>query len=159
MMYRYLIWLFLATALLTIGSLCYLQGEKSVVAIEWLNQVAPSAYRWLMAVANSLPRIYYPGWIANHLADIMWSMSFAMLICGIWVNQFSFSKLLLVGIACAIFYEVLQLVGAAPGIFDVWDLFYSLCAGAVGASLTYLLLKKYHIKEQYNENLLDKSSR
>lgn len=161
MFYRYFLWVVIIASLLLIGILCYLQGEKQVVAIEWLQHQLPSFYSWLMSGVNALPLIYRQGWIAHHLSDIMWSASFAMIICGIWVNQFSILKLLLVGIACAIFYEVLQLFGAAQGTFDIWDLMYSVCAGVLATLITYLLLHKtkYKVKEQFNENALNNHGR
>ena len=157
MLYRYFSWLTIIVILLLIGGLCYLQGEKDVAAIDWLRQQQPMLYEWLMLGANKAPFIYSSGWVAHHLSDIMWSASFAMIICGIWVNQFSLLNLLLVGMACAIFYEVLQFFGVAQGTFDTWDLVYSLCAGVVGTLITYLLLykSKYKVKEQSDENALN----
>lgn len=147
MVYRYFFWFLIIATLLSIGVLCYLQGDKDVAAFYWLKEVLPQLHQWLVLWGEQTPLIYRPGWIAHHLSDIMWSASFAMLICGIWVNQFTFLKLLLVGIACAIFYESLQLVGAARGTFDLWDLAYSFVAGAVGAVLTYFILNKHYTKE------------
>ncbi|RDX37547.1 hypothetical protein DZA50_02310 [Kangiella sp. HD9-110m-PIT-SAG07] len=152
MRYRFILWLLIIASLITIGGLSYLQSGRDIEATVWLRDISPSAYYWLMALANNAPTIYLSGWVDFHLADIMWSASFAMIICGIWVNQIPFFKLLLVGIGCAIFYEVLQLFGVVKGTFDALDLMYSLGAGALGTTLTYYLLKKYKIKEQYNEN-------
>lgn len=151
---RYGFWLFLITFLLFIGGVCYLQGEDEVVATLWLSEQMPRVSEWLVSLAHSMPNIYHQGWVDHHLPDIMWSTAFAMIICGIWVNQLSVLKLLLLGMGCAIFYEALQLFGIARGTFDNWDLMYSLCAGLVGSFITYLLLRKakYNYKEQTDEN-------
>lgn len=141
MKYRYFIWLLTVFLFLFVGALLYLQGTKEVIVLGWLEVTAPMVYACLMWLAKVSPNIYAPGWVAHHLADIMWSTSFAMLICGIWVKQFTTLKLLPLGITCAIFYEVLQLVGVASGTFDIWDLVYSFGAGGLAAVFTSWLLR------------------
>ncbi|WP_343984973.1 hypothetical protein [Kangiella japonica] len=142
MKYRYCIWLLIIFTLLYIGGVLYLQGAKDVVVVQWLRAEIPFIYEGLMTIANASPSFYRSGWIAHHLADILWSTSFAMLICGIWVGQLTLLKLLPLGITCAIFYEVLQLVGVAGGTFDEWDLFYSFCAGGVATVFSHWLLRR-----------------
>lgn len=139
---RYCAWLLIIIALLVAGGVIYLQGGKGAVAITWLQAEMPLIYKNLMQIANSSPNLYRPGWIENHLADILWSISFAMLICGIWVRQLTLLKLLPLGVSCAIFYEVLQLVGLAGGTFDEWDLIYSFCAGGLATILIYWMLRE-----------------
>lgn len=155
MLYRYLTWGLFIVFLLFVGTLCYLQSGRELVGTLWVQEHFPFIGRWLESLAEQSPSIYQDGWVAYHLSDIMWAASFAMIICGIWVNQFSIYNLLLVGMGCAIFYEVLQLVGIARGTFDILDLLYSLSGGVLGTLLTYKLLKKHNIKEQYNESSLN----
>ena len=155
MLSRYFIWGLLIVLLLLAGALCYLQSGREVMGTLWVQEHFPSVATWFESLAKHSPTVYQGGWVGHHLADIMWSISFAMIICGIWVNQFSFFNLLLVGMACAIFYEVLQLVGIARGTFDIMDLLYSLGSGLLGTLLAYKLLKKHNIKEQYNESSLN----
>ena len=145
---RYFLWLLTILLLLFIGSLCYLQSGKAIIALEWLNATFPRFHEWLLRSANNFPRVFHQGWIEYHLSDILWSASCAMIITGIWVNQFTLLKLLLLGMGCAIFYEVLQMVGVRGGTFDQLDMIYSLVSGAVATLFTYLLLK---IKDDDNE--------
>lgn len=148
---RYALWLLTILLLLFVGSLCYLQSGKTIIALEWLNATFPRFHDWLIHSANKLPEIFRKGWIEHHFSDILWSASCAMIITGTWVNQFTLWKLLLLGIGCAIFYEVLQMVGVRGGTFDQLDMIYSLVSGAVATLLTYLLLK---IKDDDNEDTL-----
>lgn len=141
MHFRYYIWLLTIFTLLFVGGVLYLQGPQDVVALTWLRAEIPIIYKWLMQIADASPSLYRSGWVAHHLADILWSTSFAMLICGIWVRQLTLVKLLPLGITCAIFYEVLQLVGVAGGTFDNWDLMYSFCAGGMATVFTHWLLR------------------
>lgn len=149
---RYALWLLIILLLLFLGSLCYLQSGKTIIALEWLNGAFPSAHEWLIASARRLPMIFQSGWVEYHLADIMWAGSCAMVITGIWVNHVTLLKLLLLGMACAIFYEVLQMIGFNEGTFDYLDMIYSLISGAVATLLTYLLLIK---KDDNNEETFE----
>lgn len=144
---RYCVWFLIIITLLVAGGIIYLQGGKELVAKTWLQAEMPLIYKSLMQLAYSSPNLYRSGWVEHHLTDIMWSSSFAMVICGIWVKQFTLLKLLPLGVTCAIFYEVLQLVGLAGGTFDEWDLIYSFCAGGVATFFTHWLLRGKPIRE------------
>lgn len=141
MIVRYSLWLLFIALQLFIGVLIYLQSGKELVAFAMLAKQLPEVMTLLIDVAQRLPLIYQQGWVAHHLPDILWSSACASVLVGLWVNQFSLSKLLLLGMGCAIFYETLQLFGVTDGTYDHFDLFYSLFAGAGSTLLTCLLLR------------------
>lgn len=138
---RYSIWMLIIGLQLLVGVLIYLQSGKELVAFVMLAEQFPDVMLWLNGVADHLPNIYQRGWVSHHLPDILWSSACASFLVGLWVNQLTLSKLLPVGMACAIFYETLQLFGVTNGTYDHYDLLYSLVAGCVSTLLTYLLLR------------------
>lgn len=147
MFIRYSLWLLLIGVQLALGIIIYLQSGKDLLGFAWLEQQFPSLSNWLSKMVSQLPELYQEGWVANHLPDILWSSACASLLVGIWVNQLALSKLLPVGMACAIFYETLQGLGLADGTFDWLDLMYSFFAGVLSTLLTYLLLNKSTIND------------
>lgn len=144
---RYSLWLLFVGLQLAIGITIYLQSGKDLVGFAWFEQQLPAQSHWLSRMASQLPELYQDGWVANHFPDILWSSACASLLVGIWVNQLALSKLLPVGMACAIFYETLQGLGLAGGTFDWLDLMYSFFAGVLSTLLTYLLLNKSTIND------------
>lgn len=138
---RYCLWLLFIGVQLAIGIIIYLQSGKDLTAFVWLQSRLPSFSNWLFDFANHFPQLYYKGWVANHLPDILWSSSCASFLVGIWVNQLTLLKLLPLGMACAIFYETLQLFGVTNGTYDHLDMIFSLIAGVISTLITYLLLK------------------
>lgn len=141
MIVRYSLWLLFIVIQLLIGVLIYLQSGNELVAFAMLAKHLPAVMSLLTDVAQRLPLIYQQGWVAHHLPDILWSSACASVLVGLWANQFSLSKLLPLGMACAIFYETLQFFGVTNGTYDHFDWLYSLLAGAVSTLLTYLLLR------------------
>lgn len=141
MFIRYSIWLAFITLQLLVGVIIYLQSGKELVAFAILAKKLPDAMLWLNDWAQQLPAIYHKGWVSNHLPDIMWSSACAAVLVGLWVNQLTLSKLLPLGMGCAIFYEILQFFGVTNGTYDHFDLFYSIVAGGISTLLTYLLLQ------------------
>ncbi|WP_228127106.1 hypothetical protein [Kangiella aquimarina] len=141
MVARYILWLLFIGFQLLIGVIIYLQSGNELVAFAMLSKQLPAVMTLLTDVAQRLPLIYQQGWVAYHLPDILWSSACASFLVGLWVNQFSLSKLLPLGMGCAIFYELLQFFGVTNGTYDHFDLFYSLLAGAGSTLLTYLLLR------------------
>lgn len=142
MFMRYLIWLLLIVLQIGFGIIIYHQSGKPLLGFVWLEQQLPALSSWLSSLVEHLPKVYRDGWLANHLADILWSSACASLLVGIWVNQLTLSKLLPLGMGCAIFYETLQGLGFAGGTFDWMDMVYSLFGGVLSTLVTYLLLKK-----------------
>lgn len=149
MIVRYSLWLLFIALQLFIGVLIYFQSGKELVAFALLTKQFPGVMTLLTEIATQFPLIYQKGWVSHHLPDILWSSACASFLVGLWVSQLTFLKLLPVGMACAIFYETLQLFGVTNGTYDHLDLFYSLLAGVVSTLLTYLLLRG---SLQYKEN-------
>ncbi|MCW8857287.1 MAG: hypothetical protein OQJ95_07990 [Kangiella sp.] len=144
---RYSLWLLFIGVQLAIGIIIYAQSGEDVIGLAWLAGQFPSLSAWLFELSNHFPLLYREGWIANHLPDILWSSACASFLVGLWVNQLTLSKLLPVGMGCAIFYEMLQGLGFGGGTFDWLDLMYSFFAGVFGTLLTYLLLNKSIIND------------
>lgn len=142
MFLHYSLWLLFIGVQLVFGVLIYLQSGSELVAFALIKEYFPAIAQWAFNAANQLPTLYQKGWIANHLPDILWSSACASLLVGIWVNQLSLSKLLPLGMACAIFYETLQFFGVTNGTYDHFDLLYSLLAGVLSTLITYLLLQE-----------------
>ncbi len=142
MFIRYLVWLLLIGLQIGCGIIIYHQSGKPLLGFFWLEQQLPGLSSWLSSLVGHLPKVYQDGWLANHLPDILWSSACASLLVGIWVNQLTLSKLLPLGMGCAIFYETLQGLGFAGGTFDWLDMVYSLFGGILSTLVTYLLLKK-----------------
>ncbi|MHC9510326.1 hypothetical protein [Kangiella sp. M94] len=141
MLIRYFLWLLFIGLQLAIGIIIYLQSGKDLVGFVWFEQQLPAQSHWLSSLVSKLPELYQKGWIADHLPDILWSSACASLLVGIWVSQLTVSKLLLLGLGCAIFYETLQGLSFTGGTFDWLDMMYSLLSGALSTFITYLLLK------------------
>lgn len=140
MLIRYSLWLSFIGLQLAIGIIIYLQSGRALMGFVWFGQEFPIQAIWFSSLASHLPEVYQEGWVANHLPDILWSSACASLLVGIWVNQLTILKLLLLGMGCAIFYETLQGLSFTGGTFDWLDMMYSLLGGALSTLTTYLLL-------------------
>lgn len=140
MLIRYSLWLSFIGLQLAIGIIIYLQSGRALMGFVWFGQEFPSQAIWFSSLVSHLPEVYQEGWVANHLPDILWSSACASLLVGIWVNQLTILKLLLLGMGCAIFYETLQGLSFTGGTFDWLDMMYSLLGGALSTLTTYLLL-------------------
>ncbi|ACV26506.1 hypothetical protein [Kangiella koreensis] len=144
---RYILWLLFIGVQVAIGIIIYAQSGEDVAGFVWFARQFPSLSAWLFELISHFPLLYREGWIANHLPDILWSSACASFLVGLWVTQLTLSKLLPLGMGCAIFYETLQGLGFAGGTFDWLDWIYSLCAGVLSTLLTYLLLNKSTIND------------